>query len=95
MGLFGNINILKGFWSRKRAFGSKIGLLGKIDVLKGLLGRKGAFESKMELSGKIDFLEGFLCVKNIFGLKNWALGRNIDLQCIQNTDVKLLQDNFP
>ena len=47
MGLLGNINVLKGFWSRKRAFGSKIGLLGKIDVLKGLLGRKGVFESKM------------------------------------------------
>ena len=48
----------------------------------------------MELLGKIDFLEGFFCVKNIFGLKNWALG-NIDLQSIQNTDVKSLQDNFP
>ena len=60
MELLGNINVLKGFWGRKRVFWPKIGLLGKIDVLKGLLGRKGAFESKMELLGKIDFqLEGF------------------------------------
>ena len=52
MRLLGNINVLKGFGGRKRAFGSKIGLLWKIDVLKGLLGRKGAFGSKMELFEK-------------------------------------------
>ena len=46
MGLLGNINVLKGFWGRKRAFGLKIGLLGKIDVLKGLLGRKGCLARK-------------------------------------------------